>query len=115
MEEVVDKYLHKIDLDKLQEETGLSHNELAELANIGPKVIYKWSYMHKDSSRPDYNALVRLLEKGATVETLFGVEYAKMHREFKVDTSIQHIFDSPEFKANLEKAVKDLNDRGLIK
>jgi hypothetical protein len=43
------------------------------------------------------------------------VEYAKMHREFKVDTSIQQIFDSPEFKANLEKAVKDLKDRGLIK
>lgn len=77
MDETENKFLQKVDLDALQKETGMDLKELASLAGIGPKVIYKWSYMHKDSSRPDYNAIVRLLERGATVETLFGVAYRK--------------------------------------
>lgn len=75
MEEMENKYLQKVDLKALQKETGKSLEELAKLAEIGPKVIYKWKYMHKDSSRPSYNAMVRLLEAGASVETLFGIEY----------------------------------------
>lgn len=71
----VPKYLQKVDLDALKRETGKTLEELAELADIGPKVIYKWKYMHKNSSRPSYNAMVRLFEIGATVETLFGVQY----------------------------------------
>ena len=79
MDDSENKFLHKIDLDILKKETGLTIEELAALADIGPKVVYKWQYMHKDGSRPDFNAIVRLFQKGATVETLFGVEYAKMH------------------------------------
>ena len=77
MDGLENKYLQKVNLDALQEETGMNLAELAKLAEIGPKVIYKWAYMHKDSSRPSYNALVKLFERGATVETLFGVEYKK--------------------------------------
>lgn len=77
MDEMENKFLQKVDLDALQKETGMDLKELASLAGIGPKVIYKWAYMHKDSSRPDYNAIVRLIERGATVETLFGVAYRK--------------------------------------
>lgn len=75
MDGLDNKFLHNIDLESLSKETGLSYKELAELAKIGPKVVYKWHYSHKDSSRPDYNALVRLFQHGATVETLFGVDY----------------------------------------
>lgn len=77
MDETENKFLQKVDLDALQKETGMDLKELASLAGIGPNVIYKWAYMHKDSSRPDYNAIVRLIERGATVETLFGVAYRK--------------------------------------
>ena len=77
MDGLENKYLQKVNLEALQKETGMSLPELAKLAEIGPKVIYKWAYMHKDSSRPTYNALVKLIEKGASVETLFGVEYKR--------------------------------------
>jgi hypothetical protein len=77
MDGLENKYLRKVNLRALQKETGMNLVELAELAEIGPKVIYKWAYMHKDSSRPSYNALVKLFERGASVETLFGVEYKR--------------------------------------
>jgi hypothetical protein len=77
--ETENKYLQKVNLEALQKETGLDMKGLADLAEIGHKVVYKWAYLHKDSSRPDYNAIVRLLQKGATVETLFGVDYAAIH------------------------------------
>ena len=77
MDGLDNKYLQKVNLEALQKETGLTLAEIAELANIGPKVVYKWRYLHKDGSRPDYNTIVRLLLKGATVETLFGVEYKR--------------------------------------
>ncbi|WP_295099310.1 hypothetical protein [uncultured Fibrobacter sp.] len=82
--------------------------ELASLAGIGPKVIYKWQYMHKDSSRPDYNAVVRLLEKGATVETLFGVEY----RGRSVPAEVS---ENPDFQAGVVKALADKKSRGIIR
>lgn len=75
MEESENKYLQKVNLNALKKETGMSLEELAALADIGPKVIYKWQYMHKDSSRPSYDAFVKLFQAGASVETLFGVEY----------------------------------------
>ena len=59
----------------------MSPNEIAELAGISDsKNIGKWMQdKEKGGARPNYNALAKLLGKGATVETLFGVEYAKMH------------------------------------
>ena len=72
------KFLHKINLETLKKETGMTLEEIADLVGIGSKVVYKWQYMHKDSSRPDFNAIVRLLEKGASTETLFGVATNKI-------------------------------------
>lgn len=73
MDDLENKFLHKINLETLKKETGMSLEEIADMVVIGSKVVYKWQYMHKDSSRPDYNALIRLLERGATTETLFGI------------------------------------------
>lgn len=108
MDDLENKFLQKVNLDLLQKETGMDLKELASLAGIGPKVIYKWQYMHKDSSRPDYNAVVRLLEKGATVETLFGVEYR--------GTAIPpEVANDPNFQAGMDKAYADMKARGLIR
>lgn len=68
--------MHKINLDDLKKETGLSIEGIGELAQMkNPKGVYNWS---KDQSnhgtRPSYNAIVRLLGKGATPKTLFGVD-----------------------------------------
>jgi hypothetical protein len=109
------KYLQKVNLETLQKETGLDMKGLADLAGIGPKVVYKWAYLHKDSSRPDYNAIIRLLQKGATVETLFGVNYAEIHNyvpklPLEPDDSPMD-YNDPKFIDALEKGLKIIEER----
>jgi DNA-binding XRE family transcriptional regulator len=101
-----------MDLESFLQRSGYNQTTLAAVLNTSSQNVNRWN---TGVGKPGFEICKKLLELGMTVEELFGVEYAKMHREFKVDTSIQQIFDSPEFKANLEKAVKDLKDRGLIK
>lgn len=100
MGETENKFLQIVDLDALQKETGLSLEELAKLAEIGPKVIYKWRYTHKDSSRPSYNAIVRLLEAGATTKTLFGVD---------CNNGGPKPPDTPELRAGQQQARKPID------
>lgn len=109
MDGLDNKYLQKVNLEALQKETGMTLAELAKLAEIGPKVIYKWRYMHKDSSRPDYNALVRLFQHGATVETLFGVEYKGPVKPPVLGGPLPHeIANDPDFLAGQNQALKDI-------
>ncbi len=72
-----ESYLQKVDLKKLSEETGLDYQGICNLVGIKEvKNLYKWTGMKmKGNGRPKYNAIVRLFEKGASVETLFGVAY----------------------------------------
>lgn len=108
MDGLENKYLQKVNLEALQKETGMSLPELAKLAEIGPKVIYKWAYMHKDSSRPTYNALVKLIEKGASVETLFGVEYKGSVKPPVLGGQLPpELANNPEFAVGLDQALKD--------
>lgn len=82
-------YLHKIDVDKLLQELNVSADELAAIAGIKhSKNLGKWAQSKPDGSRPNYNALVKLLQSGASVETLFGVEY-KRNPKPKADEKIQ--------------------------
>lgn len=114
MDGLDNKFLHNIDLESLSKETGLSYKELAELAKIGPKVVYKWHYSHKDSSRPDYNALVRLFQHGATVETLFGVDYAATHQPASV-LPPEFVKANPEvIEGFREQLMEDLMKKDLV-
>ena len=102
-------FLHKINLDTLSKETRLSEEEIAKLAGISdPKNLGKWGQGKPNGSRPNYNAFVRLLQKGATVETLFGVEY----RGRSVPDEVS---ENPEFLAGVEHALSDMKARGLIR
>ena len=76
-------FLHKIDLDALQKEMNKSLDEIGALVKMkNPKGVYKWSKSQDDyGPRPSYNAIVRLLQGGASVETLFGVEYKHNQRK----------------------------------
>ena len=114
MESSDNKYLHNIDLKSLSKETGLNYKELAQLAKIGPKVVYKWHYSHNDSSRPDYNALVRLLQLGATTETLFGVT-CKPKQTAPAVPSPDFIAAHPDLLEGLqEQLIADLKKRGIF-
>lgn len=120
MDEPENKYLQKVNLNALQKETGLDLKGLADLAEIGPKVVYKWAYLHKDSSRPDYNAIIRLLLKGATVKTLFGVDYDALHPQNQDDSTSEPDnspidYNDPKFQEGFEKTLAGMKARGMIK
>lgn len=113
----MEEFLHNINLDKLAKELDLDGVEAigAFVGLKNPKGAYYWA---KDKSgggtRPSFNAVVKMLIHGATVETLFGVEYKKMHQEFIVPTSTQDIFDSPDFQIRMKKAIEKLKNDGLL-
>ena len=103
-------FLHKIDLETLKKEVGLSIEEIGNLAQLkNPKGVYNWSKdKANNGTRPPYNAVIRLLQKGATVETLFGVEY----RGRSVPAEVS---ENPEFLAGVEHALTDMKARGIIR
>ena len=103
-------FLHKIDLETLKKEVGLSIEEIGNLAQLkNPKGVYNWSKdKANNGTRPPYNAVIRLLQKGATVETLFGVEY----RGRSVPAEVS---ENPEFLAGVEHALSDMKARGIIR
>ena len=70
-------FLHKINLDSLQKELHKSVYDIGVLVNLkNPNGVYKWAKgQDENGTRPSYNALIRLLQHGATVETLFGIAY----------------------------------------
>lgn len=71
------EFLHAIDVQKLLREVGLDITALAQLIGVEVQSIYRWSWSKgKKGNRPKFNAIVKMLEKCATVETLFGVDYA---------------------------------------
>ena len=76
----------KVNIKAVMSETGLTFEQLAELAEMrNSKAIYKWAYdREKNGIRPTYETLAKLLEAGASVESLFGVNYKageKNHRK----------------------------------
>ena len=103
-------FLHKVDLETLKKEVGLSIEEIGNLAQLkNPKGVYNWSKdKANNGTRPPYNAVIRLLQKGATVETLFGVEY-------KGRSVPAEVAGNPEFLAGVEHALSDMKARGIIR
>lgn len=105
------EFLHKINLKALEKETNLSVDEIAELAGIAdPKNLGKWAQdKSKGGSRPNFNAIVRLLLKGAGTMTLFGVESKSNNNDFTKPP-----FDDPEFRSGMEQLLLDLKKMGKI-
>ena len=105
------EFLHKIDVRKVSEETGLSLDEIAALSGISDsRNLNKWSKDKSSGSRPNFNALVNLLLHGATVETLFGVEYKGSKNPVP-----KNIYDNPEFKAGVKMALMELEEEGFLR
>lgn len=118
---VDETFLHTIDLKTLSKELEMSTESIGRFLQMkNPKGVYNWS---KDKSaygtRPSYNDIIRLLQKGATVETLFGVEYKGHVQNSSVtppaeNSSTNSFMESPEFKAKLAQSIKELKAKGVI-
>ncbi|MBO7060260.1 MAG: hypothetical protein J6W54_04085 [Fibrobacter sp.] len=103
------EFLHKVNLDSLQKETGLSLQGIADLAEVSVQTVYRWAWdKARQGNRPSYNAFVRLFEKGASVKSLFGVE----RKEQSVPAEVA---GNPEFLAGVEHALSDMKARGIIR
>lgn len=116
------EFLHEINVSKLLKETGMDISGLSSLLEIEVQTIKRWEKdKAHNGNRPLYNAIVKMLRKGATIETLFGVEYAKMH-------GIENIAPTefleglkgakdPESALNaiVERKILEMKDKGLIK
>lgn len=73
-------FIARVNLEALKNELGMSSVEdigvFLELAN--PKGVYNWSKEQDNhGTRPSYNSIVRMMQRGATAKSLFGVECAK--------------------------------------
>ena len=97
-----ESFLHKINLNDLQKEVGIESAEgigiFLQMKN--PKGVYNWA---KDKctygTRPSYNDIIRLLQKGATTKTLFGVDCNNVGPNPP---------DTPELRAGQQQALKDI-------
>lgn len=111
---VEDDFLHKIDLKALQKELGMSAEGIGRFLQMkNPKGIYNWSKEKSPGTRPSYNAIVRLLQKGATVETLFGVDYAATHQPATEPAENREPIDyqDPKFLETVKKALLEIEER----
>ena len=112
-----EELLHNIDLDALQKETNLSLDEIAVLSRIkDSKNLGKWAQGKPNGSRPNYNAIIRLLRAGATQKTLFGVEPKQPDPENTGSEKTD--YDDPKFQEAVERALKIYEQRkqqGIIK
>lgn len=105
-----EEFLHVIDVGKVSNETGLSVAEMSDLLHVDVQSINRWSCSKaKSGNRPKYNSIIKLLRHGATVETLFGVDYAKIH-DYVVENSGTNLLDSPEFRRRLMTLIHEMNE-----
>lgn len=88
-------YLQKVNLDLLQQDMKMSLSEIAELVEINPKAIYKWTYSKESGgSRPTYNAIRLLKEHGASDEALFGLGDADEHEDPEFVERVKNVLRS---------------------
>ena len=108
-------FLHKINLEKLQEETGLSIQGISELADVSVQTVYRWAWeKSKQGNRPSFNTFVRLLQKGATTETLFGVKQKQPSFENKEFQEGARISQKPMTKEDVVALFKEMKANGEL-
>lgn len=103
-------FLHKISVEKLSKELNLSVDEIAVLAGITEaRNLGKWGQSKPNGSRPNYNALIKLLQAGATVETLFGVDYKGPVKPPVLGGQIPpELANNPDILSGQQQAFKDI-------
>ena len=101
-----EEFLHIIDVDKILCETGLDLDGLCKLVKLDSQTINRWGCKKsKNGNRPKYNAAVRLLRAGATVETLFGVEYKPNAVQNSSVTPPAELANDPAFQKGLQQSI----------
>ena len=87
-------------------------DEIGALANLkNSNGVYKWAKSSEnDGTRPSYNTIIRLIEKGATQKTLFGVEQKQPDQ---IQSTQQNAIDykDPSFLETVKNAMLYIEER----
>lgn len=71
---MVDNFLQKVNLTLLQKELNMTLQQISEFTGVSLQTIYKWAWdKERGGSRPVYDTCKLLLDKGASLESMFGV------------------------------------------
>lgn len=93
----------------------MSKAELMRKLGRDPKSSLVAAYI-AGRSRPSFDIIDKLIELGITAEELLGKRLAEIllrNSQTKIPENIDRkIFDTPEFKAEVAKALKELNAEG---
>ena len=110
MKKEIKEFLHSIDVNILKSELKKDIPDIANLADITENGVFKWAWeKSKNGSRPSYNVLIKLLKAGATVETLFGVDYKGPVKPPVLGGPLPpEIANDPDFLAGQNQALKDI-------
>lgn len=93
-----------VDLDLLKKETGLSLQGLADASGLkAVRNIYKWTY--QNGGRPSYDAIVKLIELGASPEAIFGMPWP---------SRVVPIENGSDFEAGVREVVEKMKKEGRL-
>lgn len=105
--DMANNFLHSVNLEMLEIETDCDIKQLSNAIGISPQTMYKWNRDKEDGGcRPTYDCIAKLIERGATTESLFGVEYKAGIKVVEKPVSQEQIMDG------VRKALADLG-KGL--
>lgn len=98
--------LYPINVDILLVEIGKTLEELGAILGMkNCNAIYKWKYpKSRGGNRPGYTTIRTLLEMGATIHTLFGLDV-------KNDTTVGV---GSEFEAGVREVVEKMKKEGRL-
>ena len=104
-----------MDLDHFLKRTGRTKADLLREMNLDPTSSLIASYI-KERAYPPYDKILKLIELGITADELLGKEHAEMLM-FNSQVSPEEaksIFDSPEFRKNVEKILAEIQNKSSI-
>lgn len=107
-----------MDIKAFLDRTNRSKADLLRELGLDPKSSLISAYI-SGRSRPSFDVVDKLIELGITAEELFGKEHADIL--IRNSTTInpgafpKKLFDTPEFKEEVAKALAELNAEGKIR
>ena len=105
-----------MDIKGFLERTGKKQRELSLNLGVSQPTISSWA----KGKRPSFEVIDKMLKLGFTIEEIFGKETAnanansELQAKKRIFETIPPAFDTPEFRAGVAQAVKDMKERGLL-
>ena len=101
-----------MDIEAYRSRKKRSVAELADMLGVKPAAIYNYKY---GKSMPSYEAIEKMLVDGAFLSEIFNDEVQKKVFESFNPELCPDIYNSPEFKQGVARAIEDLKKMGVIK